>query len=408
MPTKPRDKGPWKGPSHHRNQSKAKPVQVQKKPAYFTKQKAGTFRREQPFDYYMVIDFECTCEMEDNSWPHEIIEFPVVLMKADTGDFVAEFHRYVRPLLRPILTPFCKNLTGIQQETVDKADPLAVVVKDFQRWLDLTLPPGASVCCATDGPTDMEKFMYRYAVRRDGVPFPELLFTYVDVKLTFSKFFRTKSKLRLPIMLRELGMKMEGQLHSGIDDTRNIARLMNAMMDKGCVFQHPLFIRHGADAADTEALFDHKPENDDGDEDGDAGSQSGDDVSREGDGEEHEDDNGDDEPSDDACAAEDEAAEGDCTATASGSGGEVTAPSKTRPRVILHKRDLDTEARTSANILRRQKISGALASEEDMRSLRQLAGSKSVTAGGSRWQLIIFVAIVVASLANLYAVYSWA
>ena len=36
----------------------------------------------QPYDFYAVVDFECTCERGDSWWVHEIIEFPVVLVNA--------------------------------------------------------------------------------------------------------------------------------------------------------------------------------------------------------------------------------------------------------------------------------------------------------------------------------------
>ena len=36
----------------------------------------------QPFDYYAVLDFECTCERGDSWWVHEIIDFPVVFVNA--------------------------------------------------------------------------------------------------------------------------------------------------------------------------------------------------------------------------------------------------------------------------------------------------------------------------------------
>ena len=36
----------------------------------------------QPFDYYAVVDFECTCERGDSCWLHEIIEVPVVFVNA--------------------------------------------------------------------------------------------------------------------------------------------------------------------------------------------------------------------------------------------------------------------------------------------------------------------------------------
>lgn len=43
------------------------------------------------------------------------VEFPVVVVQAETGQIVDEFHRYVRPTESPTLSDFCKKLTGISQ-----------------------------------------------------------------------------------------------------------------------------------------------------------------------------------------------------------------------------------------------------------------------------------------------------
>lgn len=98
-----------------------------------------------PFDYLCVVDFEATCERAAKDFPHEIIEFPIVLVDCITfervrqrlrydaqcrmpcGSFyrdiyiahltsqVAEFQSYCRPTVNPILSAFCTELTGIAQ-----------------------------------------------------------------------------------------------------------------------------------------------------------------------------------------------------------------------------------------------------------------------------------------------------
>lgn len=69
----------------------------------------------QDFQYFVVIDFEATCDRERNPHPQEIIEFPSVIVSSVTGQLEACFQTYVRPTCNPLLTDFCKDLTGIQQ-----------------------------------------------------------------------------------------------------------------------------------------------------------------------------------------------------------------------------------------------------------------------------------------------------
>lgn len=87
------------------------------------------------YEYFVVIDFEATCEEHKNSYPHEIIEFPAILVDASKQEVVDEFHSYVRPCLNKKLSDFCTRLTGITQATVDSSPPFPEVLKKFEEWL---------------------------------------------------------------------------------------------------------------------------------------------------------------------------------------------------------------------------------------------------------------------------------
>ncbi|KAG1365509.1 hypothetical protein COCNU_12G005090 [Cocos nucifera] len=90
----------------------------------------------QEFQYFVVIDFEATCDKEKNLHPQEIIEFPSVLVNSATGQLEASFQTYVRPLYHQCLSNYCKELTGIQQIQIKRRiesslDPNALTLKDF-------------------------------------------------------------------------------------------------------------------------------------------------------------------------------------------------------------------------------------------------------------------------------------
>lgn len=94
-----------------------------------------------PFQYLIVIDFEATCFEKpfNDRKKQEIIEFPAVLLNLQTGAIEKEFHRYLRPVEIPKLSDYCKNLTGISQETVDGGELLEKVMEDFKRWIKETI-----------------------------------------------------------------------------------------------------------------------------------------------------------------------------------------------------------------------------------------------------------------------------
>jgi len=52
----------------------------------------------------------------------EISEFSAVLFNSDTHTIVDKFQMYLKPVVHPVLTPFCMQLTGIQQEWVENGE----------------------------------------------------------------------------------------------------------------------------------------------------------------------------------------------------------------------------------------------------------------------------------------------
>lgn len=237
----------------------------------------------QPFSHILVCDFEATCASGSVHYPHEIIEFPVVVLDTATLRIVAEFHRYVRPVRNPKLTAFCTELTGITQEMVDAADTLPAVVEQFQQWLETEIYPlcavwskyygseklshnlkseqkrfvyddrtaaatanagyEAMICVATDGPWDMRRFMHECSVLRDGVDFPPLCYRYINVRHSYSDHFKCR-QIKLTHMLKKMSMSFEGRRHSGIADTRNITRVLAELMARGYRVHHVSTIKY--------------------------------------------------------------------------------------------------------------------------------------------------------------------
>ncbi len=85
--------------------------------------------------HWLVIDLEATTD--DGGWPlaeMEIIEIGATLVNRE-GRELDHFQRFVRPLRRPLLTLFCRELTHISQAQIDSAAPLGEVWPLFERWL---------------------------------------------------------------------------------------------------------------------------------------------------------------------------------------------------------------------------------------------------------------------------------
>ncbi|EDO48700.1 predicted protein [Nematostella vectensis] len=182
--------------------------------------------------YYCVIDFEATCEKENpEGYQHEIIEFPAVLVNAKTLEIEGEFQQYCKPLLKPRLTKFCQELTGISQETVDKSDNFPQVLDNFHIWLkERGIGTTHKFAVVTDGPWDIQRFLVTQC-EICNINLPKWSRKYINLRKHYRNFYKMKCKLSE--MLENLGLEFEGRPHSGLDDSRNIARILIKMLKDG-------------------------------------------------------------------------------------------------------------------------------------------------------------------------------
>ncbi|KAI0253945.1 ribonuclease H-like domain-containing protein [Lactifluus subvellereus] len=220
----------------------------------------------QPYDAFLVLDVEATClHGSDFQWPNEIIEWPVCLLKwidkgsngmAGTLQKVAEFRSFVKPTWRPKLTPFCTSLTGITQEQVDGAPHFPEVARRFSAFLvqhglihPVTGGRLVHFCWCTDGPFDIRDFVVKQCfISNISMP-PWLKGDVMDVRKVKCRYLNVTlilGPLRIqPTLLRRMSPNIESQLrfldlapfegrqHCGIDDSRNIARIVIELARRG-------------------------------------------------------------------------------------------------------------------------------------------------------------------------------
>ncbi|XP_028253672.1 3'-5' exoribonuclease 1 [Parambassis ranga] len=188
------------------------------------------------YDYICVVDFEATCE-EDNpaDFLHEIIEFPMVLISTHTLEIVDSFQEYVKPEVNPQLSDFCVKLTGITQKMVDEADPFPAVLQRVVAWLqERELGTKYKYAILTDGAWDMSKFL-NIQCRISRIRYPTFAKKWINIRKSYGNFYKVpRTQTKLSTMLEKLGLKYEGRPHSGLDDSRNIARIALRMLQDGC------------------------------------------------------------------------------------------------------------------------------------------------------------------------------
>src|SRR5262245_26842105 len=177
-----------------------------------------------PRHYYLVIDVEATCD-EDHRIPREqteIIEIGAVLADGATLAPTAEFQTFVKPFGPPRLTPFCTQLTSITQAEVDGAPGFAAAMKKLAEFLSEQGATGQFVFCSWG---DYDRAQFERDERRHGVRAP-LGKRHLNLKEAFRRRSGDDRKLGVGQALRRLNFHFEGTAHRGIDDARNITRLL--------------------------------------------------------------------------------------------------------------------------------------------------------------------------------------
>ena len=107
---------------------------------------------------------------------------------------------------------------------------------------------------ACDGPWDLRFFLHGECARK-GLQKPAYFDKWCNIKQLFADHYHERS-CKIHKMPALQGMQFEGRLHSGIDDTRNIARIAMRLRDDGAVLYNneglPPALRAGGVLADRE------------------------------------------------------------------------------------------------------------------------------------------------------------
>ncbi|KAF7791248.1 hypothetical protein EIP86_002262 [Pleurotus ostreatoroseus] len=224
----------------------------------------------QTYDAFLVLDVEATCQLgTDFNYANEIIASHLItILSSSLSDSctlsfrngllekVDEFRSFVKPVWRPQLSSFCTKLTGITQDNVNQAPTFATLVHTtFREFLvrnglidPITNEPLVRFCWCSDGPWDIRDFVVKQCfISKIALP-RWISGDVMDVRRVVARWqekrdARSRSNgsaqasgtfLPLTRQLHVLGLGLfEGRQHCGMDDTRNVARIVVELARRG-------------------------------------------------------------------------------------------------------------------------------------------------------------------------------
>jgi len=168
--------------------------------------------------HYLVVDLEATCWPGRQQPNTETIEIGAVIID-ENFQISSEFSSVIRPVRYPILTTFCTKLTGISQKEVDNAHGFVYVFRNFVEWYsDFTQ-------FYSWGTFDLIQF--RKDCKYHKIPY--LFEHHIDLSMIFTKKIGRRKGHRGAMKI--LGIPSTGKHHRGIDDARNIAKMLPILME---------------------------------------------------------------------------------------------------------------------------------------------------------------------------------
>ncbi len=170
----------------------------------------------------IVVDFEATCTDKDE-FPRnesEIIEFGAVCIDSETGLIDDNtFSGFIKPVLHPVLTDFCKQLTTIKQIDVDRGETFKYVAHSFIDWCQ---NHGAEKIYSWG---DFDKNIFRRDCIRNKLDPDYFVDMHVNAKQKFADLYNIKP-CGVSKALTYKSMKFDGTAHRALDDAQNIAKII--------------------------------------------------------------------------------------------------------------------------------------------------------------------------------------
>lgn len=181
---------------------------------------------------YIVLDLESTCDDSDSNRykeQQEIIEIGAVICDIN-GEIFEKFDIFVKPVINPVLTEFCKDLTSITQNDVDNG----LLIKDALIQLDKFLLDNKTkypelLLWGSWGFFDkslLSKCSDRVRKNDQNFVLNILDFKYTNFSIDYANKNNKGRKVGVRKALAKSQLSFIGTPHRAIDDVINIAQLI--------------------------------------------------------------------------------------------------------------------------------------------------------------------------------------
>jgi len=142
------------------------------------------------------------------------------------GEIIDIFSRFVKPIINPELSGFCKKLTSITQENVDRAEKFPNVVTDFIDFCEVDMED--YILCSW-GPADQRLLKGDCGLHNID---SEWLDPHINIKKQYHSIKGVKVERGLKVVTKKEGFEFTGIHHRAIADAENLAKIVAKYVDE--------------------------------------------------------------------------------------------------------------------------------------------------------------------------------
>lgn len=169
----------------------------------------------------IIIDLEATCWQGPvpAGQENEIIEIGLAVLDTENGAITQNKGILIRPQ-RSKVSPFCTELTTLTLEVLDEQGvTFEAAIDQLRESYQPDLYTWASY-----GQYDLN--MLKKQCKSFGVPYP-MGEQHINVKTWFAELYGLQKPTGMNGALHLLNLPLEGTHHRGVDDAKNIAKILN-------------------------------------------------------------------------------------------------------------------------------------------------------------------------------------
>lgn len=176
---------------------------------------------------YIVFDIEATCW---DPLPKEMVQETIEIgaLKIDRfGELIGQFERFIRPIIHPNLSPFCRQLTTIDQIAINRSRPFNEVAEDFQEWIGVYDDEEYLLCSWGN----FDKRMLKQDSRLHDID-DEWAEKHINIRRQYHDLKKWRSYRGLKKIVEMEGYEFTGVYHRGISDAENLAKIFIKYIDE--------------------------------------------------------------------------------------------------------------------------------------------------------------------------------